>query len=74
MPHDVIEDQVTDFGEGVKSDIKLFAFILQSCVKQMDDVHAYLLGEDNHVYGVWTWARTPSKSSSSLRTSRSSST
>ena len=52
MPHDVIEDQVTDFGEGVKSDIKLFAFILQSCVKQMDDVHAYLLGEDNHVYGV----------------------
>ena len=44
---------MTDFGEGVKSDIKLFAFILQSCVKQMDDVHAYLLGEDIHVYGVW---------------------
>ena len=66
---------MTDFGEGVKSDIKLFAFILQSCVKQMDDVHAYLLGEDNHVYGVCLdMARTPSKSSSSLRTSRSSST
>ena len=43
---------MADFGEGVKSDIKLFSFILQSCVKQMENVHAYLVGEDNHVYGV----------------------
>lgn len=48
----MIEDQMADFREGIKPDIMMFSFILQSCGKQMEDVHAYLFGEDNHMYGV----------------------